>query len=232
MTSNNTGVRALQRTLGLRFNDPGLLRQALTHRSLLNEHPEEPAEDYERLEYLGDAFLGWVVADELFRRCPGYSEGDLTRARVSLVRGETLAQIARQIDAGAHLIMGAGEERTGGRDRRATLAAVLEALIGAVLLDRGEAAARKLVLGWLGPRLDAIDPAGAPRDAKSALQEACQHQGLPLPAYETIDEQGLSHDKHFVVRVRVGGVEQGVGEGGRKVEAEQAAAAQALESMS
>jgi len=218
--------------MGVRFKDPAILRQALTHRSFLNEHPEEPPEDYERLEYLGDAFLGWVIADELYRRYPGFSEGDLTRARVGLVRGETLAQIARQIDAGAYLIMGAGEEATGGRNRRWTLAAMLEALIGAVLLDRGEAAARQLLLGWFGLRLDALDPAGATRDAKSALQEACQHQGLPLPAYETIDEQGVSHDKRFVVRVRIDGVEQGVGVGGRKVEAEQAAAAQALASMS
>jgi ribonuclease-3 len=221
----------MAKAIGVRFKDPGLLQQALTHRSYLNEHPDEPAEDYERLEYLGDAFLGWVVADELFAKHPSFTEGDLTRARVGLVRGETLAQIARTFDAGAYLIMGAGEERTGGRDHRQTLAAVLEALIGAVLTDQGEATARKLVLRWLAPYLREIDPTGAPRDAKSALQEACQHQGLPLPVYETIDEQGPAHDKHFRIQVLIDGVERGVGEGGRKVEAEQAAAAQALAGM-
>jgi ribonuclease-3 len=231
MTNQRSDIHALQKAIGVRFKDASLLRQALTHRSYSNEHADEPADDYERLEYLGDAFLGWVVADELFRRHSSFTEGDLTRARVGLVRGETLAAIARTFDAGAYLVMGVGEEGTGGRDRRQTLAAVLEALIGAVLMDQGETTARKLVLRWLAPYLEVIDPTGAPRDAKSALQEACQHEGFSLPVYETTDEQGSAHDKHFVVRVLIDGVERGVGEGGRKVEAEQAAAAQALAAM-
>ena len=231
VTNHPTDINQIQQAIGVRFNDAGLLRQALTHRSYANEHPDELVEDYERLEYLGDAFLGWVVADELFRRHPSFTEGDLTRARVALVRGETLAEIARTFDAGAYLIMGVGEEGTGGRNRRQTLAAVFEALIGAVLTDQGEGAARAMVLRWLAPYVDAIDPAGAPRDAKSALQEVCQRAGVALPAYETIDEQGPSHDKHFVVRVLIDGAERGVGEGERKVEAEQAAAANALADM-
>jgi ribonuclease-3 len=228
MTNETPDINQLQQAIGVRFNDANLLLQALTHRSYSNEHPDQPVEDYERLEYLGDAFLGWVVADELFRRHPGFTEGDLTRARVALVRGETLAEIARTFNAGAYLIMGVGEEGTGGRVRRQTLAAVCEALIGAVLTDQGDATAREMLLRWLDPYLDAIDPAGAPRDAKSALQEACQRAGFALPIYETIDEQGSSHDKHFVVRVIIDGAERGLGEGGRKVEAEQAAAANAL----
>jgi ribonuclease III len=218
----------LRKAIGVRFNDTAILDQALTHRSYLNEHPDDGFQDYERLEFLGDAFLGWVIADELFQRHPHFTEGDLSRARSSLVRGETLTEIARSFDAGAYLIMGAGEESTGGRERRATLEAVVEALIGAVLQDQGEAPARQLVLRWLGPKLDALDPTGAPRDAKSALQEASQREGTPAPVYEVIDEQGPSHNKTFEVRVLVDGQVRGHGQGRRKIEAEQAAAAQAL----
>ncbi|MDA1173047.1 MAG: ribonuclease III [Chloroflexi bacterium] len=222
-------LETLQNAIGVQFQNTALLEQALTHRSYLNEHPGEGFADYERLEYLGDAFLGWVIADELYRRHPGFTEGDLTRGRAALVRGATLAEIARSFDAGTYLTMGSGEEATGGRDRRATLAAIVEALIGAVLLDQGDREARELVLRWLGPKLDAIDPTGAPRDAKSALQEAAQRTGIPVPVYELVREEGPSHNKTFEVRVLFDGEERGRGEGRRKVDAEQAAAAQALD---
>ena len=231
-SSISPNLKNLQRTIGVSFDNTDLLEQALTHRSYLNEHPGEGFEDYERLEYLGDAFLGWVIADELYRRHPSYTEGDLSRGRSSLVRGETLTQIARSFDAGAYLIMGAGEEATGGRDRRATLEAVVEALIGAVLQDQGEALARQLILRWLGPLLDAINPAGAPRDAKSALQEACQSTGSPIPIYELVSEEGPSHNKIFEVRVLVDSEVRGHGVGRRKIDAEQAAADQALDGTS
>ena len=221
----------LQQAIHVRFKDEALLTRALTHRSYLNEHPDEGRENYERLEFLGDAFLGWVIADELFKRHPQFSEGEMTRARALLVKGPTLAEIARAMDLGPHIELGAGEEATGGRDRRNTLAAVVEAVIGAVLLDRGEAAARKLVLRWLGARLDVIETGGAPRDGKSALQEVCQKRGLDIPMYETVNEAGPSHDRRYEVRVLVGGQERGRGNGRRKVDAEQMAAAQALATM-
>lgn len=223
-----TKLQDLERALGVRFKNHALLRQAVTHSSFLNEHPDEQLADYERLEFLGDAFLGWVVADELLKRYPSFMEGDLTRARASLVRGTTLAEIARELGAGKHLILGAGEEATGGRERGSSLAAVLEALVGAVLLDRGEKEARRLVLDWLGNAMGSLGPGGAPRDAKSSLQEACQRLGLPLPVYETIAEEGSSHAKRFTVRVMVDGEPRGDGEGNRKADAEQAAAADAL----
>jgi ribonuclease-3 len=226
-TEPNT-LTNLQHSLGVRFENTALLEQALTHRSYLNEHPGDGFEDYERLEYLGDAFLGWVIADELYRRHPGFTEGDLTRGRAALVRGSTLADIARSFDAGAYLTMGSGEETSGGRERRDTLAAVVEALIGAVLLDKGEREAHELVLRWLGTKIDALDPAGTPRDAKSALQESYQRTGKPIPVYELVREDGPSHDKTFEVRVLIDGQELGRGEGRRKVDAEQTAAAQAL----
>ena len=230
MPNNEPNTLAnLQRALGVRFKDLALLEQALTHRSYLNEHPGEGVEDYERLEYLGDAFLGWVIANELYRRHPNFTEGDLTRGRAALVRGSTLTQIAKSFDAGAYLVMGSGEETTGGRERRDTLAAVVEALIGAVLLDKGEREAREFVLRWLGSKIDAMDPTGTPRDAKSALQEASQRTGMPIPLYELMREEGPSHSKTFEVRVLVDGKVLGHGKGRRKVDAEQAAAAQALD---
>lgn len=219
---------ALERQIKVRFKERSLLRQAAVHRSFLHEHPELDWESYERLEYLGDAFLDWVVADELFVRCPTYSEGDLTRARAALVRGETLAAVASSIGLGEYLFLGQGEEASGGRARRSNLAAALEAVLAAVLLDRGPRTARQLVLRWLGPRMDVLDAGGAPRDAKSALQEAVQSRGLPLPAYQVLEERGPSHARHYRVSVSVDGASVGEGSGGRKSEAEQAAAAAAL----
>ena len=218
----------LEKALGVRFKNRALLQQAVVHRSYLNEHADEQLDDYERLEFLGDAFLGWVIANELFNRYPTFTEGDLTRARASLVRGTTLARIAADLGVGKHMILGSGEEATGGRERRTNLAAVLEALLGAVLLDRGDKGARRLILDWLGPPMDQLDPRGAPRDAKSSLQEVCQQRGLGLPVYEVVNEEGPSHNKRFTVNVMVGGTQRGTGEGKRKAEAEQAAAADAL----
>ena len=218
----------------MRFKQRALLRQAVVHRSFLNEQqgisePQgEPLQSYERLEYLGDAFLGWVVAHELFRRWPAFSEGELTRARASLVQGRTLAPIARDIGLGAYLELGQGEAGSGGRERASNLAAAFEAVVGAVLMDRGEKAARRLVLRYLGTAMDAFAPSGVPRDAKSALQELTQRLGLPLPAYELLDASGPPHARRFTVRVLVDGAPRGEGTGGRKADAEQAAAAIAL----
>ena len=222
---------ALERVLGVRFKQRALLRQALVHRSFLNEPPGEPLESYERLEYLGDAFLGWVVAHELFGRWPAYSEGELTRARASLVQGRTLAGIARDIGLGAYLHLGQGEASSGGRERASNLAAAFEAVVGAVLIDRGERAARALVMRYLGAAMDAFGPSGVPQDAKSALQELTQRLGLPLPAYELLDADGPPHARRFTVRVLVDGAPRGEGTGGRKADAEQAAAAIALDSL-
>ena len=224
-------MAALERTLGVRFNERGLLHQALVHRSFLNEHGDRALASYDRLEYLGDAFLGWVAAAELYRLYPHYDEGELTRARASLVRGETLADIARSLGLGAHLLLGQGEEASGGRDRTRNLAAALEAVIGAVLLDQGEEAARSVVLQWLNPRIRAMGDTGAERDAKSALQEFLQGQGLPLPVYETVSDSGEPHDERFAVRVLVDGCAMGKGTGRRIADAEQAAAREALAAL-
>ena len=222
---------ALERTIGIRFKERSLLRQAAVHRSFLNEHSGEGWESYERLEFLGDAFLGWVVAHELYVMYPGFDEGALTRARAALVMGATLADVAGELRLGSYLYLGQGEEATGGRSRQTTLAAALEALIGAVLIDRGERAARRLVLRWLGQRIADIGPVGAARDAKTALQELTQKAGLPLPAYELIAEEGPPHARRYTVRVLVDDAPRGEGSGRRKAEAEQTAAAQAIRSL-
>ena len=222
---------ALERALGVRFKERGLLIQAVVHGSFLNEQDDPALASYDRLEYLGDAFLGWAIAAELYARYPHYDEGELTRARAALVRGDTLAEVARSIGLGEHLLLGQGEEDSGGRDRSRNLAGALEAVLGAVLLDQGEEAARSLVLRSLGPRIEALGDAVAARDAKSALQEFLQGQGLPLPVYETVADEGTPDDKRFTARVLVDGRAMGEGTGRRKADAEQSAAREALDAL-
>jgi ribonuclease-3 len=228
---NDYETRQLQRleeAINVRFKERSLLRQAVVHRSFFNENPELGLKDYERLEYLGDAFLGLVVAEELFRRYPELQEGGLTRARSLLVQGRTLAEIARSFDLGSYLYLGQGEEESGGRNRQANLAGTLEAVLGAVLIDRGQKVAWYLVLRWLGSRIEAIGETGAPRDAKSALQEKAQQTGLPLPEYRVVEEEGESHNRRYLTEVWLDGKLAGQGRGRRKVDAEKSAAEQAL----
>ncbi|MEK9659380.1 MAG: ribonuclease III [Chloroflexota bacterium] len=220
----------LEQALGVWFTDRGLLQQALVHRSYLNEHPGHAS--YERMEFLGDAFLGWVAAEALYQRHPDRDEGSLTRARASLVQGKALALIARRLGLGAYLALGAGEEAGGGRERPTNLAQALEAVLAAVLLDRGEEAARRVALAWLAEGLAHVGRSGAPRDAKSALQERLQSTGRGLPAYRLVSTEGPAHAREFTVDVLVDGAPAGRGTGARKADAEQAAAAQALEALS
>ncbi len=222
---------SLERALGVRFNDRSLLSQAVVHRSFVNEYPQQSVESYDRLEYLGDAFLGWVVADELYRRYPGHAEGALTRGRAALVQGTNLAGIARCINLGNYLRLGLGEESSGGRQRGSNLAAALEAVLGAVLLDSGPLAARALVLRWLGEQMGQLGEQGAPLDPKSALQELAQGRGLPLPEYVVLNESGPPHARHYIVQVLLDGTLMGEGSGKRKVEAEKTAALHALHAL-
>jgi ribonuclease-3 len=225
--TGNADWEKLEHILGVRFKEPGLLQQAMVHRSFLNEQPDAELISYDRLEYLGDAFLGWIIADELYARFPDYDEGDLTRARALLVRGTTLAEVATGLGIGPYLILGQGEELERGRQGVRTLAGCLEAVLGAVLLDQGSSRARALVLDWLDSRMVALGRKGAPRDAKSALQELLQSQARPLPVYEVIAE-GMTGSERFTVMVSVDGVPSGEGVGPRRAVAEQAAAKAAL----
>lgn len=218
----------LERALGVNFEEQALLRRALLHRSFLNETSEPGLESYERLEYLGDAYLGWVVADELYKRFPTYSEGDLSYARAELVRNETLAAIAGDLDLASYIRMGQGALDSGNNERRSILAQALEAVLAAVLLDRGERSARALARRWFAKRISRLAVAGPPKDAKSTLQEIIQAQGCSLPTYETIERHGTEHAPQFRVIVYIEDKPLGEGMGTRKAEAEQAAASEAL----
>ena len=221
----------LERELGIQFRDAGLRRLALVHSSYLNENPGEYPESNERLEFLGDAVLGMVVAEELYGTNPGWPEGTLTQARAALVQEATLAEAARQIGLGEMLHMGRGEEAGGGRERASNLSAGLEAVIGAVFLDQGYEEARGVVVRVLADQIASLDEPEMSANPKSALQEAVQAEGLPSPTYRIVHEEGADHDRLFVAEVTVGGEVAGRGEGKRKSLAEQSAAVEALRGM-
>ena len=176
----------LEEVLSVRFRDPELLTQSLVHTSIVNEQPQATPASNERLEFLGDAFLDYVVAAELFRRHPDMPEGRLTAARASLVNRDALAMAARRLSLGDFLLLGQGEEATGGRDRPSNLSGALEALIGAVLLDRGADEAERLILRLMAPGLDRLAREGVVPDAKSHIQELVQRSGGTPPTYRVV----------------------------------------------
>src|SRR5512143_1382499 len=214
------------------FKNPALLTRALTHRSYLNEHPEAEPEDNERLEFLGDAVLDFVVANWLFRQHPDFNEGRLTSIRSALVRAEKLSELANQIGLGEHLRLGKGESSSGGRTRQTLLADAFEAVIGALYLDQGMRAVQRWLAPLLQDEVEAIIVAQGDRDAKSALQEWSQALRHITPHYRTVGEAGPDHAKRFTVAVFIGSEEAGRGEGPSKQIAAQAAAADALQRSS
>jgi ribonuclease-3 len=217
--------------LGLAFREPALLRQALYHRSYLNEAPEEEIESNERLEFLGDAVLGLVISEKLYRDYPALSEGQLSQIRALLVRWDTLAGAAERIGLGGYLILGRGEELSGGRSRPSNLAGALEALIGAAFLDAGLPRARRLVLHLLRPNLEEIAARGITADSKSELQHVSQTRWREIPQYRLVSSEGPDHAKLFTVEVLVGTRVMGRGRGRNKKQAELDAARQALETL-
>ncbi len=218
----------LERMLGVEFEDKTLLHQALRHRSALNEQPDRDLRSYERLEYLGDSVLGFLVAKELYLRYPEMEEGDLTQARASLVRNTTLAKIASDLNIGAYLILGRGEEASGGRTRTRNLGGALEAILGAVFLERGETRAAGLVRRWLGPHLEAIGQTGTQKNTKGALQELAHRRGFSTPKYQVVETPTPDGPKSFTVEVSIDGELLGLGIGTRRVDAELDAAGKAL----
>ena len=220
----------LERRLGFRFRDPALLAVALTHRSTVNERPDEGLKDNERLEFLGDAILGAVVAEELYRAFPSLPEGYLTLMRAELVRQAGLARWARQIDLGPHLVVGKGEEQRGGRERDGLLASAFEAVIGAIYLDQGYDAVRHIVAGLVAEALPELSPSARAQDPKSELQYRVQARFHTLPTYRVVAAEGPEHRPTFTVEVTSEGGVSGVGTGMSKQAAEQEAAAEALKS--
>ncbi|MDO8751210.1 MAG: ribonuclease III [Dehalococcoidia bacterium] len=228
---DDNALKQLQDALGLSFGDEGLLRQALTHPSHVNEHPEEAGGSNQRLEFLGDAVIDLVVARELYERLPGLDEGDLTELRSQVVRGQVLARVARRLGLGQYLLLGQGEEGAGGSDRDSNLAAALEALVGAVFLDRGYGASQRLVSRILEPELAQVRAEGVSKDPKSELQERMQHDGRGTPSYQMVSAEGPPHQRRFTVQVVVDGQPLGTGQGPRRVDAERQAALQALKAV-
>jgi ribonuclease-3 len=216
--------------LGILFQDPLLLTRALTHRSYLNENPES-LEDNERLEFLGDAVLDFLVGAWLYNRFPEMPEGNLTRLRSALVRTENLAQFAEGINLGEVMLLGHGESEGGGRERPALLCATFEALIGAIYIDRGIGTVQEFIEPMLEKAAKFIVSGNKDRDPKSTLQEWAQSQGLGTPFYKTVSSSGPDHAKSFVVEVLIENEVQGSGIGHSKQTAAKIAAAQALKSL-
>ena len=216
--------------LGLDFSDYLLLSRALTHRSYLNEHPEA-IEDNERLEFLGDAVLDFLVGAWLYNRFPEMAEGALTRLRSALVRTEQLADFAQKIDLGAAMRLGRGEAGSGGRQRLALLCGTFEALIGALYLDQGIEAVADFIRPLLESVADKIVASGKIQDPKSQLQEWTQARGLGAPTYRTVAAYGPDHSKIFEVEVLVNGSIKGHGTGNSKQSAAKAAAQEAMQSL-
>ncbi|HRY05978.1 MAG TPA: ribonuclease III [Hyphomicrobiaceae bacterium] len=230
MPRRSDHIRRLETALGHTFKDRNLLEQALTHASVRGAGRQRP--DNERLEFIGDRVLALAIASELYFRHPKAREGELARAFNRLVRGETCAAIARSIDLGPCLILSDSEADSGGRDKHTILADAMEAVLAAVYLETGFERAREIILELWNERLErASAGAGIIADAKSALQEWAQGQGLALPCYTEESRTGPDHAPRFVTRVTIDGRLMAEGEGTSKRQAEQAAAAAMLKSQ-
>ncbi|CAB4917872.1 MAG: ribonuclease III [Actinobacteria bacterium] len=208
--------------------DAEMLNLSLTHRSYAYEHGG--IAHNERLEFLGDSVLGIIVTDTLYRTYPDLPEGQLAKLRAAVVNARALAEVARTLGLGAYLLLGRGEETTGGRDKLSILADAMEAVIGAVYLSSGQSEAAELVHRLFDPLISASAQLGAGLDWKTSLQEASANAGLGLPEYQ-VDDSGLDHEKEFDARVLVSGEVLGFGHGRSKKVAEQEAAEQAYRTL-
>jgi len=221
----NSKLSFLQQQLGHPFQQAPLLSQALTHRS-------HGAQNNERLEFLGDSILNFLIGDALFQQFPSMREGQLSRLRAQLVREKTLAAIAREFSLGDYLILGEGELKSGGRERDSILADTVEALIGAIYLDSGLDTCRARVLDWYADRLSASSLETSAKDAKTRLQEHLQSLQQPLPEYRVVEAAGEAHSRMFTVECRIALVKQPArAQASNRREAEKAAAAQLLRAL-
>ncbi len=212
------------------FASKTLLREAFVHSSYANEAGADEADlsDNERLEFLGDAVLEFVVSNYLFRRFPDFREGELTRLRAALVRRETLALVARRRRLGDFLVLGRGEEENGGRKRSAILCATYEAVVGAIFLDQGLEVVEKFILNDLLQELESVQKRALGKDSKSRLQEWSQREFGVAPRYQVVETSGPDHAKSFVIEVKILGIRCGIGAGRSKQDASQQAASYAL----
>jgi len=227
----NPELRRIEQALGHSFEHPDLLQRALTHPSYVNEHTEDRLGHNQRLEFLGDAVLDFIVAEWLFRQYPLFDEGPMTRLRAALVRTETLARLASDTGIGPVLRLGRGEEASGGRSRAANLCDAFEAVVGALYLDAGLAAAQQFLKPHIAKVAQATLAAEADVDGKSRLQELCQAEMGLAPRYRIVSEHGPDHRKTFGAEVLLGNAVLGRGSGLSKQAAEQAAAESAFDSL-
>ncbi len=219
---------SLEEALGIQFQDPTLLQMALTHRSYIYETSGDGLNSNERLEFLGDSILAFISADYLYRSYPDLNEGELSDLRAALVRGETLANFAQDIKLGNFLLMGKGEQSSGGSQR--LLASAFEAVLGAVYLDQGLEAVQRFLMPWLEPLASRIVSKRLFKDPKSLFQELAQAQDSITPSYRLVHQEGPSHNREFTVEVLLGEKVAGKGKGRNKQAAEQEAARAALHS--
>jgi ribonuclease III len=222
----------LEGRLGFTFRDRATLQQAFIHRSYLHENPDFVLPSNERLEFLGDAVLGFVAAQHLYQRYPELPEGDLTALRSSVVKGDALARFGAAMELGQFVAMSRGEEANGGRSRPVIVGRTLESLIGAIFLDQGMPAAAQFILGFVRPALDEVSSLELHKDFKSRLQELAQGQWQVTPQYKMAKSHGPDHAREFTVQVFVGDDLVGEGAGQSKQMAQQAAARAALERWS
>lgn len=219
---------AFQQKIGFSFQDETLLQRALTHRSYLNEVPDHPYPHNERLEFLGDAIIDFIVGEYLFHQSPTMREGDLTLLRARLVSEEALASFAVQLELGQEVLMGRGEEVNGGRTRPALLADSFEALVAAMYLDQGMQAVMAWVQPLLVPVVEQLMAQGSGKDARTILQEVVQGERGQTPRYVVVGQEGPDHERIFTTEARVGDEVLGTGKGRSKQLAAQAAAQNAL----
>ncbi|NIG62261.1 MAG: ribonuclease III [Serratia symbiotica] len=218
-------IKRLQRKLGYTFQQQELLLLALTHRSASSKHNE-------RLEFLGDSILSFVIANALYQRFSHIDEGDMSRMRATLVRGHTLAEMAREFNLGECLRLGPGELKSGGSRRESILADTVEALIGGVFLDSDMHCIERLILDWYRSRLNEISPGDKQKDPKTRLQELLQGRHMPLPSYLVVKVRGEAHDQEFTIHCKVSSLNEPVmGIGSSRRKAEQAAAEQTLKKL-
>ena len=227
MTKRDVHLESLREVLGITV-DAEMLNLALTHRSYAYEHGG--IAHNERLEFLGDSVLGIIITDTLYRTYPDLPEGQLAKLRAAVVNARALAEVARTLGLGDFLLLGRGEETTGGRDKLSILADAIEAVIGAVYLSTGQSEAASLVHRLFDPLISASAELGAGLDWKTSLQEASSNAGLGLPEYQ-VEDSGLDHEKEFDARVLVSGEALGFGHGRSKKVAEQEAAEQAYRAL-
>ncbi|ACL30070.1 ribonuclease III [Buchnera aphidicola str. APS (Acyrthosiphon pisum)] len=219
---NHIVTKKIQKVLGYTFTHKDLLKQALTHRSASSKHNE-------RLEFLGDSILSFVIANALYQHFPYIDEGDMSRMRATLVRGNTLAEIAYEFDLGEYLKLGQGELKSGGFRRESILANTVEALIGSIYLDSNIKTVEELILKWYEKRLEKISPGDTQKDPKTRLQEYLQSKHLSLPLYFIVEVYGEAHNQLFTIHCKISTIsEYLIGTGSSRRKAEQDAAQKAL----